>query len=156
MPGRPEAPPRLVIGYHKDDVMREALDPIKERITGKKLAMPQVALNANSWIRKGDSLRSLGQHEDAVRCYDQALAIEPQNQSAWSSKGFALHNLGRLEEAIRCCDEALAIEPPQIPEAEINMGFLPSAQARRLDALAARLAALINKGVSLNALGRRQ
>ena len=49
--------------------------------------------------------------EEAVRYYDQALALDPDFTTAWIAKGVALHNLGSDEEAIGCLDHALALEP---------------------------------------------
>jgi FOG: TPR repeat len=49
--------------------------------------------------------------EEAIRHYDQALALDPDFTTAWMAKGVALHNIGSHEEAIGCIDRAIALEP---------------------------------------------
>ena len=88
-----------------------ALEPILEGKLGKKLEVPQVGeKTARFWNNKGGSLATLGRHEEAIACYDRALAIEPHNQALWNNKGVALDDLGRHQDAIACYDQALAIE----------------------------------------------
>ena len=62
------------------------------------------------WLCKGSSFAELGLHEEAIECYDEAIAINPQYLEAWYNKGNSLaEGLGRHEEAIECYDEAIAI-----------------------------------------------
>ena len=104
--------PKPMERYGSFRELRAALEPISERKTGKKLEVPQVGeKTARFWNNKGGSLATLGRHEEAIGCYDQALAIEPQNAALWNNKGVALDDLGRHEEALRCFDQALAIDP---------------------------------------------
>ena len=49
--------------------------------------------------------------EEAIRCYDQALVLDPDFTTAWIAKGVALHNLGSREDAIGCLDQALVLDP---------------------------------------------
>jgi tetratricopeptide (TPR) repeat protein len=82
---------------------------------------------------KGSVLSRIDKYEEAVKCYDEALKIEPKNIqvlynncksiclnlgnilnkldlkyiNAWHNKGFSLVNLGRDEEAVKCFDEIL-------------------------------------------------
>ena len=92
--------------------LQGALEPILERKTGKKFEVPQVGeKTAHFWNSKGASLFSLGRHEDAISCYDQALALDPRVAAAWNNKGSALGSLGRHEEAQACYEQALAIDP---------------------------------------------
>jgi tetratricopeptide (TPR) repeat protein len=49
--------------------------------------------------------------EAALGCFDQALAIDPQDARAWFDKSIALGGLGRFEEALHCLNRALAIDP---------------------------------------------
>ena len=48
---------------------------------------------------------------EAIRCYEEALNINPQNATVWSNKGTAYNVLGQYNEAIQCYDEALNIDP---------------------------------------------
>jgi tetratricopeptide (TPR) repeat protein len=102
--------------------LRGALEPMLERKTGEKLEVPQIgAKTAGFWINKGGSLATLGRHQEAISCFDQALALDPRIAVAWNNKGNALTDLGRHEEAISCFDQALALDP-RIVEAWNNKG----------------------------------
>ena len=62
-------------------------------------------------ILKGIELSSQGRYEEAIQCYDQALAINPNDKEGWDGKGDALDDLGKHEEAIICYDYVLRIHP---------------------------------------------
>ena len=62
-------------------------------------------------ILKGIELSSQGRYEEAIQCYDQALAINPDDKEGWNGKGDALDDLGKHEEAIICYDYVLRIHP---------------------------------------------
>jgi tetratricopeptide (TPR) repeat protein len=110
--------------------LRGALEPILEPIAGMRTEDPVVGeKTAAFWSNKGGSLATLARHEEALGCYDQALAIDPRNAIIWNNKGSSLAALGRREQALGCYDEALAIDPRHA-------------------------SALHNKGESLDALGR--
>ncbi|PZO45949.1 MAG: hypothetical protein DCF15_21040 [Phormidesmis priestleyi] len=113
----------------------------------------------------GDAFYSSNFYEEAIACYDAALAIKPDKHEALYNKGNSLDDLGRREEAIACYDAALAIKPDK-HEALSNKGVSLDDLGRREEAIAcydAALAikpddhtALSNKGVSLDDLGRRE
>ena len=112
--------------------LRGALDTILERKTGRKLEIPDLGeKTAAFWNNKGGALAALGRQEEAIRCYDKALEIEPRAPQAWNNKGSALSALDRNEDALRCYDKALAIDP------RFSM-------------------AVVNKGRSLHILGNRE
>lgn len=92
--------------------LRAVLEPILERRTGRKFEMPQfTGKTAAVWNNKGGSLAALGRHEEAIRCYDTALEIDPQSPKTWNNKGSAPSALGRRDQALECFDRALAIDP---------------------------------------------
>jgi tetratricopeptide (TPR) repeat protein len=59
-------------------------------------------------LGKGQALMSLGQAEEALLCYDQALDLQPDSAETLVKKGSALEKLNRLDEAIECYDQAIA------------------------------------------------
>lgn len=50
-----------------------------------------------------------GEHEVAIKAYDKAIEINPENADAWYNKGFALYELGKYEEATKAYDTAREI-----------------------------------------------
>lgn len=98
--------------YGSFQELRGDLLPLYEQSTGRKFQIPSVGeKTAIFWNNKGGSLAALGRHDEAIRCYDAALAIEPRAAQIWNNKGSALSALGRSEEATRCFDQALTIQP---------------------------------------------
>ena len=63
------------------------------------------------YIRKGQVLRSMNRHEDAIEAYERALAHDPDSARAWSGKGQSCAALGRREEALTCFSRAAALAP---------------------------------------------
>ena len=59
-------------------------------------------------LGKGQALLSLDKSQEALACFEEALAMEPRNPEALVKKGTALERLKRLEEAIKCYDGAIA------------------------------------------------
>lgn len=62
---------------------------------------------AASLIGKGSSLLSLDKHEEALACFDEALALEPRHPEGLLKKGTVLEKMGKLEEALGLYDQAL-------------------------------------------------
>lgn len=59
---------------------------------------------------KGLEFNELGKWDDAVKCFDQAIRLDPRNSSFWVAKGVALAELGRHDEAVKCYDKAIEIK----------------------------------------------
>ena len=146
--------------------LRGALESLLERKTGKKFEVPQIGEKTVAfWNSKGASLRTLGRHEEAISCFDQALALDPREAAAWNNKGMALAGLGRHEMAIACYDQALAIDPQDVP-AWLNKGSALDDLGRREEAISCYDQALAvdpqyafawrNKGSALADLGRHE
>jgi|GEM_PF-441768 len=70
-------------------------------------APTQKGLTAKELCDKGDALAKSGRDEEALQCFDKALAIDPQYAKAWALKGATLGMLDRHEEALQCFDKAL-------------------------------------------------
>lgn len=76
-------------------------------------AYEAIALNrsrAYSLFLEGNDLLNLSRYDEAIKCYDQAIAADPSSVLAWNGKGSALGESGRLEEAIECFDKAIEID----------------------------------------------
>ncbi|MDP2937289.1 MAG: serine/threonine-protein kinase [Dehalococcoidia bacterium] len=108
--------------YQSFRELRVDLEPLLQRHTGEVAKPPRLAeFGAPQWSNKGVSLHSLGRYDEAIRCYDRALELDPQYAAAWINKGNSLHSLGRYDEAIRCYDRALELDP-QYAAASNNKG----------------------------------
>jgi tetratricopeptide (TPR) repeat protein len=60
---------------------------------------------------KGTCLSELGKYEEAMKCIDKALEIDPNNTYTWYEKGNALFGLRKYEAAIDAYGELLKIDP---------------------------------------------
>lgn len=60
-------------------------------------------------LSRGQEFLDTEQAENALACFEQALALVPNNAEALVKKGSALEQLKRLEEAIACYDRAIAV-----------------------------------------------
>lgn len=98
--------------YASFQELRRELAAIFQRRTGQDVELPKgTDRTAGFWKNKGISLDELGNHEEAIRCYDKALEIDPRDVNTWSNKGIALALLGRHDEALSCFEKALEIDP---------------------------------------------
>ena len=61
-------------------------------------------------LGKGQSLLNHDQAEEALACFDQVLALEPNHPEALVKKGAAFERLRKLDDAIACYDQAIAAD----------------------------------------------
>jgi tetratricopeptide (TPR) repeat protein len=54
-------------------------------------------LAIDSWLDKGIRAYALGDYEEAIKCYDKALEIDPSSARALYLKDLALRRLGRSD-----------------------------------------------------------
>jgi tetratricopeptide (TPR) repeat protein len=73
-------------------------------------ALPSAAEKISVILGKGQSLLSLDKPEEAIACFDEAIALDPRHAEALVKKGTALERLKRLEEAIECYDRAITAD----------------------------------------------
>jgi len=57
----------------------------------------------------GDCCDYLGQHEQAIAHYDQAIRIDPYHADAWFNKGMTLKSVGRNTEATQCIAKSIEL-----------------------------------------------
>ena len=76
------------------------------------------ALNA-----RGYELQEQRRHEDALDCFDRALALQPDHVHALNNRGNALLDLKRHEEAMASFDRVLELDP-DYAEAYNNRGVV--------------------------------
>ncbi len=66
---------------------------------------------AEQWINRGSSLANLGRYDEAIKCYDKALEINPQHVMAWLRKGVAADSLGLERNAAAAYRKFIEIAP---------------------------------------------
>jgi tetratricopeptide (TPR) repeat protein len=59
-------------------------------------------------------LEGLKRFDEALECYERAIAINPRSAWAWNNKGWNLASQGRNDEAIKCYDRAIEIIPSEV------------------------------------------
>jgi tetratricopeptide (TPR) repeat protein len=74
-----------------------------------------------------------GKHEEALRLYDELLALDPKNLPARINRAATLSLLGRNEEALVATEECLAADPKD-PEIRINRAQILYNLARHQEA----------------------
>ena len=58
-------------------------------------------------LSRGQSLLNMDKADEALACFDEALALEPNHPEALVKRGTALERLRKLTEAIECYDRAI-------------------------------------------------
>ena len=66
---------------------------------------------ADSHYRRGNVLKALGRHPQALDAYARAMALEPARADFHNSCGIVLRLLGRYAQALAAFDRALALQP---------------------------------------------
>ena len=101
------------------------------------------------------ALHSQNKCEEAIKCYDEALAINPKFAEALNYKGVSLHNLKKCEEAVKCYDDALAINPGKFIQFN-SFEIIKTKNKQYFIIFSAYSDCLNNKGVALLLLNRYQ
>jgi tetratricopeptide (TPR) repeat protein len=74
------------------------------------LAQTDDNYDADALYNKGLGLANLGKYDEAIKYFDRALDIDPNNIGALTNKGASLIYLGRPQEASSYFDRALDID----------------------------------------------
>lgn len=61
----------------------------------------------NSLYYKGNELYGLGRFDEAIKCYDEIIKMNPNSRVAWGYKAHALSKLKKFDEAFACYQKAL-------------------------------------------------
>lgn len=60
---------------------------------------------------RGNALRALKRHDDALACYSKAAALKPNFAEAFKNIGLVLTDIGRADDARAYFDKAIALDP---------------------------------------------
>ena len=80
--------------------------PAAEPSAGSAEKAPEIT----SLLGKGQSLLNLAKLDEAIACFDEVLAQDPDNTEALVKKGTALERLRKPQEALECYDRAIAAD----------------------------------------------
>ena len=58
----------------------------------------------NFWKKLGDENFKKEKFDDAIKCYKEAIEINPNFSAAWNNLGYTYIKLGRIDEAKKCKD----------------------------------------------------
>lgn len=59
----------------------------------------QCQQTAEVWCNKGIALADQNEYDEAIKAYDEAIRLDPDDAEAWYHKGIALEALGKIAEA---------------------------------------------------------
>lgn len=90
-----------------------------------------VGVEAERLYRLGISHRESNRFEDALVCYDRAIALKPDLPKAYNNRGNVLRALDRLDQALASFDRAIELQPDLV-QAHYNRGTVLRA-LNRLD-----------------------
>ena len=80
-------------------------------------------LGASTFVAKGWSAISMGEHARAEETLAKALALAPDDPEGGALLAWALMGQGRLDEAHALCERVLA-RSPGFPLARVNLGYI--------------------------------
>ncbi|MBF0358738.1 MAG: tetratricopeptide repeat protein [Magnetococcales bacterium] len=95
-------------------------------------------------LKKGVSFHNAGRFKEAIECYKEALAIQPDNPITLSNMGTALQSIGMVEEGISSCKKAISIAP-DYADPYNNLGYALQEKGRHQEAVNS-----FQKAVSIN------
>jgi len=103
-------------------------------MSGMAASLANAAARARS-VSKRDLLTALGQPEEAARCYEFAISLDPENAEAFLLFGDVLLQLRRPDHAAECYQRALSLDPDNA-EAASHLGIALMELRRPADAMA--------------------
>ena len=68
----------------------------------------------DGWFKKGFLLNGLGRYDEAIKAYEKAIEVNPNNADAHNNLGHTYSEKGMFDEAILAYKEAIAINPNDV------------------------------------------
>ncbi|NJO84752.1 MAG: protein kinase [Blastochloris sp.] len=95
--------------------------PILERLVARNDLEPDV--KAVAWNNLGIANQEFGQSDDALACYDQAIASDPYLHAPWLNKGHILFHQSKKSDAMVCFKEAFRYTSNYEEKAKLAFGM---------------------------------
>ena len=148
----------LFCGARLDRVKRFLKESSAINGNGNDKPDPEISNNtraqAVAWVKKGDMYAAGGNDEDAIRCYTNAIGLDPSSYDAWNKKAELLVRHGRIMEARICNENITRLKggvPPVIQEKQVKtenyLGGLSSPSLKRGTGKGSDLAGAIGSNV---------
>lgn len=94
----------------------------------------EIKPSAETWNNRGTAFNDLGRYDEAIRDFNQAIALAPDFLGAFHNRGKSLLLAGRIDQAEGAYDLALKINP-NFPEGLIGRANVHMIKGQFLDAL---------------------
>ncbi|MGI0483000.1 tetratricopeptide repeat protein [Geminocystis sp. CENA526] len=91
------------INKYSSDLIKKGLD------LARSLEKPQET--PESWRLKGNDFLHSGLFEEALKCYENAVKLDPNYSLAWNNKGTVFGRLEKYQEALNCYNKAVETDP---------------------------------------------
>ncbi len=72
--------------------------------------------NPAAWLQRGLFHRAKGEHLEAIKHFDNVVALDPKSVNGWEWRGEERYKLGRVEEALADFDKVLELQPQMKPQ----------------------------------------
>jgi len=148
----------------RDDAFEDIAKELRRVVKELRVALKtKEQWTQERWKEEGNMLESIGQYEEALVAYNQAIQLEPNYTAAYIFKGITLDTLKRYEEALVAFDQAIRINP-SFANTYVFKGITLTTLKRHTEALVAynhaiqpdlnNANAYFNKGITLGILSR--
>ncbi len=115
--------------------------------------------SSSDLARRGDQALGLGRRDEAIACYQAALAIDPTMATIWFNLGWALRAGRQFEDALHAYEQALTHGVARPEEVMLNRAailgdhlFMPEAAEAELQAVLARASQFVPAWLNLGTL----
>jgi len=68
----------------------------------------------NALIAKGTKAFYSGKDKEAIRYFDKAIMLNPNNSHAWEMRGRVFYELRKFNKALECLNKAIALDPKNV------------------------------------------
>ena len=140
--------PKTISTEKPTDEIRRELDEYGHRL--ETLELLGVSLKPEDYINRGNDLFYKNDYESALKAYDKAIELKPNDAKILNNKAAVFVNLGRLDEILEFSEKAIEIKPDYAP-AWFNHACAYSLKGNKKMALSD-----LKKAIELDASGKER